>query len=118
MKTCLRKDKDIYIITVQGNLEPQEVDSLKTFCSHKKLKKKKLVFNLESLSFVGSKGVGLFSKTLDFVGKSNQLKICCASSEFKKVFYNEGMHSILFQSEKEAINSFSSSQSESLLKYG
>ena len=107
MKTYLRKDKDIYFIDVEGNLDLKGVDDLKSFCSDKKLKKKKIVFNLKSLVFVGSKGIGVFSETLDFVNKSNHLKICCTSSEFEKVFYNEGFHSILFSSEEEAVMSFS-----------
>ena len=112
MKTRLRKDKDIYFIDVEGNLDLKGVDDLKSFCSNKNLKKKKLVFNLKSLFFVGSKGVETFSETLEFVNKSNHLKICCASSEFEKVFHNEGLNSILFPSEEEAIMSFLSSQNE------
>ena len=114
MKTRFRKDKDIYFIDVEGNLDIKGVDHLKVICSNKKLKKKNLVFNLKSLFFVGSKGIGVFSKTLDSINKSNNLKICCASSEFEKVFYNEGLNSVIFSSEEEAIMSFSSSQNECL----
>ncbi len=112
MKTSLRKNKDIYLIDVKDHLDIQGVDDLKSFCCNKKLKKKKIVFNLKSLVFVGSKGVGVFSETLDFVNKNNHLKICCASSEFEKVFHTEGLQSVLFPSEEEAILSFTSNQSE------
>lgn len=108
MKTRLRKDKDIYFIDVEGSLDLPGVDSLKSFCSNKKLKEKKIVFNLKSLYFVGSKGVGIFSETLEFVNKSNDLKICCASSEFEKIFHNEGLNSALCTSEEEAVLSFAS----------
>ena len=117
MKTRLRKNRDIYFIDVEGNLDLKGVDHLKSFCSKKQLKKKKVIFNLKSLFFVGSKGVDIFSETLDFVNKSNHLKICCASSEFEKVFHNEGLHSVLFPSEEEAIMSFVSNQNEYLLKH-
>ena len=117
MKTRFRKDKDIYFIDVEGNLDLNGVDHLKSLCSNKNLKKKKVIFNLKSLFFVGSKGVEIFSETLDFVNKSNHLKICCASSEFEKVFNNEGLHSILFSSEEEAVMSFSSNQNEYPPKY-
>lgn len=117
MKTHLRKDKDIYFINVEGSLDLQGVDHLKSFCSKKELHKKKVIFNLKSLFFVGSKGVELFSETLDFVNKSNHLKICCASSEFEKIFNNDGLHSALCLSEEEAIMSFSSNQNEYLPKY-
>lgn len=112
MKTRFRKDKDIYFIDVEGSLDLNGVDNLKSFCSSKNLKKKKVIFNLKSLFFVGSKGVGIFSETLDFVNKSNDLKICCASSEFEKVLSNEGLNSTLCSSEEEAIMSFSSNQNE------
>lgn len=112
MKTRLRKNKNIYFIDVEGNLDIQGVDHLKSVCSHKSLKKKKLIFNLNKLSFVGSKGIGAFSETLDFINKSNNLKICCASSEFEKVFYNEGLNSVIFPSEEEAVMSFYSNQNE------
>lgn len=117
MKTRLRKDKDIYFIDVEGNLDLKGVDHLKSFCSNKDLKKKKVVFNLKSLFFVGSKGVGIFSETLDFVNRSNHLKICCASSEFEKILNNEGLNSVLFRSEEEAVLSFSSNQNEYPLKH-
>lgn len=112
MRTRLRKDKDIYFIDVEGNLDLKGVDHLKSICSNKKLKRKKLIFNLKSLFFVGSKGIEVFSETLDFINKNNHLKICCASSEFEKIFYNEGLHSVIFPSEEEAVMSFSSNQNE------
>ena len=112
MKTRLRKNKGIYFIDVEGNLDIKGVDNLKSFCSNNQLKKKKIVFNLKSLFFVGSKGVGVFSETLDFINKSNHLKICCASSEFEKIFHSEGLDSVLFPSEEEAVMSFSSNQNE------
>jgi len=117
MKTKFRKNKDIYFINVEGHLDFNGVDDLKSFCIQTALKKKKLIFNLKSLFFVGSKGMDIFSETLDFLKKNNNLKICCASSEFKKVFINEGFDSLLYSSEEEAIQSFSPSQSEYQLKH-
>lgn len=108
MKTRLRKDRDIYFFDLEGNLDMSGVDHLQSFCSSENLKKKKIVFNLQSLFFVGSIGVGVFSKTLDFVKQNNNLRICCASSEFEKVFTNEGLDSVLFSSEEEAVLSFAS----------
>ena len=117
MKARLRKDNNIYFIDVEGHLDLQGVDHLKSFCSHKNFKKKKVIFNLKSLFFVGSKGVGGFSETLNSVNKSSDLKICCASSEFEKVFHDEGLKPLLFPSEEEAISSFSSNQNEYPLKH-
>ncbi len=110
MKTKFRKEKGIYFIDVEGNMDIKGADHLKAICSDEKLKQKKFVFNLKSLFFVGSKGIGVFLETLDFINKSNSLKICCASSEFEKVFHNEGLNSVIFPSEEEAIMSFSQNE--------
>ena len=107
MKTRLRKDKDIYFFDLEGNLDMNGVDYLQSFCVNKNLKKKKIVFNLKSLFFVGSTGVGVFSKTLDFVKQNNHLRICCVGSEFERIFTSEGFDSLLFSSEREAVLSFS-----------
>ena len=108
MKTKFRKDKDIYFIDVEGQLDVLGADHLKEFCENK-LSKKKIVFNLKSLDFVGSKGVGVFSETLDVVNRKNIMKICCASSEFKKIIETEGLASSLFKDEEEAVSSFNES---------
>ena len=112
MKTRLRKDRDIYFFDLEGSLDMSGMDQLQSFCSNKNLKKQKIVFNLKSLFFVGSTGVGVFSKTLDFVKQNNHLKICCASSEFEKVFTSEGLDSLLFSSEEEAVLSFFNNQEQ------
>ena len=109
METRLRKDKDILFFDVEGRLDLQGVDHLKDFCFNGGLNKKKVVFNLKALSFVGSKGVEVFSQTLDFVNKNNRLKICCAGPEFQKILDSEGLNRSLFPSEREAVLSFEGS---------
>ncbi|MCY4320919.1 MAG: STAS domain-containing protein [Bdellovibrionaceae bacterium] len=106
MKTRLRKARDIYFFDIEGNLDMNGVDELQSFCSNNRLTKKKIVFNLKSLFFIGSTGIDVFSQILDLMKQNNNLKICCASSEFQKVFTNEGFHSLLFSTEEEAILSF------------
>ncbi len=103
MKTTIRKNKDIFFIDLEGNLDLGSVDSLTSFCSTN-LKQKKIVFNLNSLHFVGSIGIDVFSKTLKSVDKKNKLKLCCASSEFEKILNNEGLS--VYETEEEAISSF------------
>ena len=110
MNVRFRKQKDFYFIDVDGNLDLNDVDRLKSFCLNNKFKKKKVIFNLKALDFVGSKGVEIFSETLDFINKNNDLKICCAQSEFKKVFQNEGLSCPFFSSEEEAEMSFSQNE--------
>ena len=106
MKARLRKEKDVYLFDLEGHLDLRGMDRLKSLCSHESLKKKKIVFNLKSLFFVASTGVAVLSETLDFMNKNSDLKICCASSEFEKIFSNEGLESTLCSSEAEALSSF------------
>lgn len=106
MKAKFRKEQDIYFFDFEGDLDFQTVDKLKFFWSQKGLREKKIVFNLKSLSFVGSQGVNVFSETVEAANKENHLKICCASPEFSRFFDSRGMRSLLFESEGAAVSSF------------
>lgn len=106
MKTSLRQNRDVFVVDIEGNLNIHGVDRLKHIFG-RNLKKKKIVFNLKSLSFVGSGGISDFSKAMtDLQGNENEFKICCASSEFEKIFANEGLDKALYSSEEEALSSF------------
>ncbi|MGI9548710.1 MAG: STAS domain-containing protein [Bdellovibrionales bacterium] len=107
MKAKVSKNRDITLINVEGNLNLTSLDELNFFCN-KNLQKKKIIFNLHSLHFVGSVGIGEFSKTLETINKNNDLKICCASSEFEKILNNEGFSS--YKTEQEALLSFDQSK--------
>jgi len=110
----MRKKQDIYFFDFEGNLDFQSVDHLKVFWAKKGLKKKKIIFNFKSLFFVGSRGFSDFSETVKNIDKENFLKICCASSEFKKFFSSKGLSSILFEYERDAMSSFNSSQEDTI----
>ena len=112
MKTKIRKEQEIYFFDFEGSLDFQSVDRLRFLWSQKGLKKKKIIFNLKALFFVGSQGFSVFFETVEAVKKENILKICSASSEFEKFFYSKGMEAILFESEREAISSFDSSKKD------
>ena len=100
MKTYLKQNQDIYVISIEGNLDVIGMDKFKSLCKAN-FKKNKLVFNLKSLSFIGSSGIDVFSETLDFLKKKNNLKLCCVSSEFQKILHND-----FSDSEEEALSSF------------
>lgn len=105
MKTSIREKGDIFVINVQGSLSINDADALKAICA-RKLKKKKILFNLKELSFVGSSGISIFYQTLNSLKKDNSLKMCCVSSEFKRIFDNEGLDFSMYKSEEEALSSF------------
>ena len=105
MKTSIRKKSDIFVIDVQGNLSINDADMLKSICA-RKLKEKKILFNLKELSFVGSSGISVFYQALNSLKKDNSLKMCCVSPEFKRVFDNEGLSFSIYPSEEEALSSF------------
>lgn len=90
---------------MHGSLTVSDMDSLKIICNSK-LKKKKVLFNLKELSFVGSSGISVFYETLNSLKKTNSLKMCCVSSEFKRIFDSEGLGFPIYQSEEEALSSF------------
>ena len=107
MKTSLRQNQDVFVINIEGNLDINGVDRLKSLFN-RSLDRKKIVFNLSSLSFVGSLGISDFSKALtDLKSNNNKFKICGASSEFEKIFSNEGLDSAICSCEEEALASFS-----------
>ena len=106
MRTSLRQNKDVFVIDIKGNLDINGVDRLKYLCNNN-LKRKKVIFNLKSLSFVGSLGISDFSKVLmDLKNKNNEFKICGASSEFEKIFSNEGLDFEMCSCEEEALSFF------------
>lgn len=105
MKTKLKQDKDIYVVSIEGFLDPPGMDKFKSICRNN-FKKNKIVFNLRSLSFVGSSGIDIFSKILEDLNKNNNLKLCCVSSEFQKLFQHENLDTLICESEEEAVASF------------
>ena len=107
MKAKFRKEKDIFFIDIEGALSLSGADGLSAFCSQN-LTKKRIVFNLRSMSFVGSSGISVLSKTLEDLGKSNDIKVCCIAPEFQKIFQSEGLDFVPYQSEEEAVEAFCS----------
>ena len=107
MKTSFRQNQDVFVIDIEGNLDINGVDRLRNLFS-RNLERKKVVFNLSSLSFVGSLGISDFSQALtDLKNNNNKFKICGASSEFEKIFSNEGLDFAMCSCEEEAMASFS-----------
>ena len=112
MKTKVRKNDDIFVIDVEGNLNVEGVHHLKKLC-YEGLKQKQILFNLASLDFVGSSGIAAFSDTLVSLKRDSEgFKICCVSSEFKKYFFTEGLAPDICSSEEEALSAFKSHQSK------
>ena len=105
MKTHLKQDKGVYVISIEGNLDVQNMDKFKDLCQNN-FKKNKIVFNLKSLNFVGSSGISIFSETLESLKKNNRLKLCCVSSEFQKILTDNQLDSLICNSEEEAVSSF------------
>ena len=107
MKTNIKQNGNILVVNVRGHLTVNDADRLKAICGER-LKKQKILFNLKELSFVGSSGVSVFHETLSALKKRNVLKMCCVSSEFKRVFDNEAPPFLIYQNEREALLSFQS----------
>lgn len=87
MKAIVENIDGVYLVTLEGQLSFEGADSLRRECI-KKLGAKRIIFNLRSLSFVGSSGITPFMDLLSQLSKARgrDLKVCSVSSEFMRLF--------------------------------
>lgn len=88
MEARLRKDGDINIIHIFGQLTYEEVDRFTEVCNQ--LLNEKVIFNFDGLNFVGSSGITSFFQAVQNLAKRSSIrpKVCCLSLEFKKCIEN------------------------------
>lgn len=114
MEAKVKEDGEYLVIYLAGIIDLDSIDPFRQTCQ-KHLVNQKVLFNLNSLSFVGSSGITSFLETLTEYAKNSihGLKFAEVSSEFKKIFEaNLEENYELFESEKEALMKFSGSQTE------
>ena len=108
MKVKLRKKRDKVVVSFVGHIN---LDLEKKFRSIYKehLHERKVIFNMQELSFVGSVGISDFFKTLrEFTLRNrDSLKFIGLKSEFKQLLsVNMSENVEFFESEAEALSSF------------
>jgi anti-anti-sigma factor len=108
MDAKLRNVGDISIISIQGSLEIERTQPFREACI-KHFSKKKLIFNMQEASFVGSTGIQAFLDMVRTIGKENPngVKFVGVQSEFRRIFQTVGLDGLeLYDSENNAITSF------------
>jgi anti-anti-sigma factor len=108
LQARIRKDGDVTVVTLMGRLDFETAEPFRETCQDM-LINNKVVFNLESLNFVGSSGIGAFVTTLREFAQSNPVKprFCHVRTEFQKIFRTSMQDSYeLYASETDALKSF------------
>lgn len=106
MKACFNTTDDVTTVRLEGVPDPESIASFSQTCSHF-LSQKKIVFNLDGLSFVGSSGIFDLIKTVQNLQKSSQIKFCNAGVEFHTILSSKHFDGIeIYESEEMAQKSF------------
>lgn len=108
MKAMIRQEGEVFVIHLKGKIEFDSTEPFRdTVLSH--LKSQKVVFNLESLNFVGSNGITSFIETMVELCNSqgSSVHFCNLSSEFQRIFEASPIRSLkVFENEFVAKSSF------------
>ena len=105
MKTQMMQVEDICVVNFNGHIDFESADVFKLWGASF-FEQKKVIFNLEGLSFVGSCGVMPFLETLVKLSTDNpkRAKLCGVGSEFLKVFESKGLCKMqIYDSQTEAL---------------
>ncbi len=87
MHVELEERGEIVVINLSGRIDYESADRFKTTCLNL-LIDRKIIFNLQSLNFVGSSGITPFLETMEGLSRDSKdtLKFCSVGSEFRKIF--------------------------------
>jgi anti-anti-sigma factor len=107
MEARLSYQGDITVVTLKGKLDIEKSGIFRRSCLEK-LKAKKVVFNLNELSFVGSSGITPFINTIVELSKEHDVRLCGVAYEFKKLIQlTHDPKFPFFENENLALQSFS-----------
>jgi anti-anti-sigma factor len=89
MEAKLKNQGEVAIITIQGPLEIEKTQGFREICL-RHFVGKKIIFNMQKASFVGSTGLQAFLETVRTLSEENQhgLKVVGVQAEFKRIFQN------------------------------
>lgn len=108
MEASVKSTGEVTIVTIQGALEIEQTQPFREACL-KYFRSKKVIFNMEGASFVGSTGLQAFMDTVKTLTEENVhgLKIVCVKSEFRRLLSNiESEKLQIFENEAIAVQSF------------
>ena len=89
MEAKLKNQGEVTIVTLDGPLEIERTQPFREACI-KHLLNKKVIFNMENVSFVGSTGLQAFLDTIRLMSEEgvHGLKVVGVRAEFKRIFMN------------------------------
>ncbi len=108
----------IFVVSLIGQMDFESADTLKSQCLEK-FAEKKIIFNLQDLSFVGSSGITPFLELLTTLSKKNgqSFKICAVRAEFMRLFESSPVDGIeIYRDVKDAERAFSHSEAQALAR--
>lgn len=108
MEAKLKNQGEFTIITIKGALDIEKTQPFREACI-RHLLDKKVIFNMEKASFVGSTGLQAFLETIRTLSEENQhgLKVVGVQPEFKRIFQNLEIQQLqMHDSEEGAVSSF------------
>lgn len=108
MEAKLRNEGEYTVITIQGPLSIEKTQPFRELCL-RHLLGRKVIFNMEKTSFVGSTGLQAFFETVRSLSEESQhgLKLVGLQAEFKRIFQNMEFQKLqMHESEAGAFASF------------
>lgn len=108
MEAKLKSLGEIAIVSIRGALDIEQTQPFREACL-KHLSSKKVIFNMQDATFVGSTGIQPFLDTIKTLSEGNQqaIKIVGVKSEFRRLLMNLELSGLeIHESETAAISSY------------
>lgn len=110
MQAKLKKlEDDVVVVSLSGRVDIENSEPFRQACVQRFSKlSENVIFNLEDLSFVGSNGITSFVRSIVELNKqkSDALKFCKVSSEFKRIFAASPLQDVeIYETQDEAVDS-------------
>ena len=110
MEIKIREEKEVVIIILEGEVDISVTDPIRQkFRELIDGKKKFVLVNMASVSYIDSSGLGMFVETMQEMGKyGGKIKLVGLTDDVKKVFELTRLNKFfdIFNEEKEALESF------------
>lgn len=109
MEARLDKKGEVSIITIQGPLQIDKTQGFREYCL-RNFSGKKIIFNMENTTFVGSTGLQAFFETIRTLNEESEfgLKLVGLKPEFRRIFQNMDLNKLeMHESVDGALTSFS-----------
>ena len=107
MEARLEERGDVIFVHLSGHITFEAADLFRKRC-FEYLEGNKVVFNLESLDFIGSSGIEPFVNAISKLSlqQASRVKLCSLSTEFKRVFESKTLSAGFYEDTEQAYVSF------------